>query len=80
MQLSNTEYAEVVNKPEIIGFDFSTLIGPGVDLATNLIGNWGSKPPPPPPPPQVPWVPIAIGGGFMMMMVMMMSMQKPKRR
>jgi len=79
MQLSNIQYAQVVNKPEIVGqdFEFTSLISPLVDLTSSIIGNWGgSKSPTPPPPPKVPWVPIAVGGGLMMTMVMVLAMKR----
>lgn len=78
MQLSNSQYNEVINEPEIVGYDFTQLIGPGIDLATNIVGNWGGgskQPPQPAPTPK--WVmPLAIGGGAMMLMMIVVVATK----
>lgn len=78
MQLTNNQYAQVVNarsEPEVIGFDFTDLISPLVDLTSSVISNWGGSKKPPPPP-KVPWVAIGIGGGLMVTMMMVMVMKK----
>ena len=59
MRLSDT------SQDEIVGADYSSLIGPGIDLVGNIFssfGKGGSKPPPPPPPKEIPWIPISVVG------------------
>ncbi len=59
--------------PEIVGYDFSSLVAPVTGLLSNLFGG-GQKTPPPPPP--VPWFPIIIGSGTVLIVVSLIATRK----